>query len=56
MSVLVTSTAGANIIWGEGNDITEVTADTVNAVWNDADRTAAWDLVTVTGCTKFQEK
>ena len=54
-AVLVTSTAGADIIWGEGNDITEVTADTVNAVWNDADRTAAWDLVTVTGCTKYQE-
>ena len=55
-AVLVTSTAGANIVWGEGNDISEVQADNVNAVWNDADRTAAWDLVTVTGCTKKQEE
>ena len=55
-AVLVTSTAGANIVWGEGNDISEVAADNVNAVWNDADRTAAWNLVTVTGCTKKQEE
>ena len=55
-AVLVTSTAGANIVWGEGNDISEVQADNVNAVWNDAARTAAWDLVTVTGCTKKQEE
>ena len=54
-AVLVTSTAGANIVWGEGNDISEVQADNVNAVWNDAARAAAWDLVTVTGCTKKQE-
>lgn len=54
-AVLVTSTAGANIVWGAGNDISEVAADAVNAVWNDADRVAAWDLVTVSGCTKFQE-
>ena len=55
-AVLVTSTAGANIVWGEGNDISQVQADNVNAVWNDAARTAAWDLVTVTGCTKKQEE
>ena len=55
-AVLVTSTAGANIIWGEGNDISQVAADQTNAVWNDANRTAAWDLVAVTGCTKFQEQ
>lgn len=54
-AVLVTSTAGANITWGTGNDITNVAADQTNAVWNDAGRTAAWDLVTVTGCTKRQE-
>ena len=54
-AVLVTSTAGADIIWGEGNDISNVAADQINAVWNDAGRTAAWDLVTVTGCTKYQE-
>lgn len=54
-AVLVTSTEGANIIWGEGNDISDVTADSTNAVWNDAERKAADYLVTVTGCTKFQE-
>ena len=55
-AVLVTSTAGADIVWGEGNDISNVVADKTNAVWNDADRTAAWDLVTVSGCTKYQEQ
>lgn len=55
-AVLVTSTAGADIIWGTGNDISNVAADQTNAVWNDSGRTAAWDLVTVTGCTKFQEQ
>lgn len=55
-AVLVTSTAGADIIWGEGNDISNVAADQTNAVWNDAGRTAAWKLITVTGCTKYQEK
>ena len=54
-AVLVTSTAGAYIIWGEGNDISNVAADRTNAVWNDADRTAAYDLITVKGCTKRQE-
>ena len=54
-AVLVTSTAGANIVWGVGNDISGVDADKVNAVWNDSARTAAWDYVTVTGCTKHQE-
>ena len=55
-AVLVTSTAGANIVWGAGNDISAVVADQTNAVWNDADRTAAWELVTVSGCTKKQEQ
>lgn len=55
-AVLVTSTAGADIIWGEGNDISNVAADQTNAVWNDADRTAAWDLITVNGCKKYQEQ
>ena len=55
-AVLVTSTAGADIIWGTGNDINNVAADQTNAVWNDAGRTAAWELITVTGCTKYQEQ
>lgn len=55
-AVLVTSTAGANIVWGAGNNISGVAADQTNAVWNDADRTDAWNLVTVTGCTKYQEQ
>ena len=55
-AVLVTSTAGADIIWGTGNVITNVAADQTNAVWNDAGRTAAWELITVTGCTKYQEQ
>ena len=55
-AVLVTSTAGADIIWGTGNDISDVVADQTNAVWNDAGRTAAWELITVTGCTKYQEQ
>ena len=54
-AILVTNTAGAKIIWGEGNDISGVAKDTVNAVWNDEDRKDAWDLVEVTGCTKKQE-
>lgn len=54
-AVLVTSTAGANISWGEGNDISKVEADSTNAIWNDKDRESAWDLVTVTGCTKIKE-
>lgn len=54
-AILVTNTAGAKITWGEGNDISKVAADTENAVWNDEDRNAAYDLVEVTGCTKKQE-
>ena len=54
-AVLVTSTAGAKITWDEGNDISNVEADKVNAVWVDEDRADAYDLVTVIGCTKLLE-
>lgn len=54
-AVLVTSAAGAHITWGVDNDISEVAADNVNAVWNDSERAAYMDLVNVTGCTKIQE-
>ena len=48
-AVLITSTAGADIIWGENNDISGVDADGFNAVWVDEDRKDNADLVTVTG-------
>ena len=53
-AILVTNTKGAKIA-ASNLDITKVAADNVNAVWNDSKRTAAWDLVEVTGCTKKQE-
>lgn len=54
-AVLVSSTAGADIVWGEGNDITEVAADPINAVWVDEDWADYADLVTVTGASKVIE-
>lgn len=54
-AVLVTCTAGATINWGEENDISEVAADKVNAVWNDSERADAMELIVVNGCTKIQE-
>ena len=56
-AILVTNTAGAKITVpvGADNNISAVTEDTVNLVWNDADRDAAWDDVEVTNCTKKQE-
>jgi hypothetical protein len=53
-AILVTNIAGAKIT-ASNLDITKVAADNEYAVWNDADRKAAWDLVEVTGCTKKQE-
>ena len=52
-AVLVTNTAGAKIT-ASNIDISKVTADNVNAVWNDKSRADAWDLVEVIGCTKYQ--
>lgn len=49
-AVLVTSTAGAEITWGEGNNILGVAADPMNAVWVDEDYKNIED-VTATGCT-----
>ncbi|MBQ5844333.1 MAG: hypothetical protein IIW52_05705, partial [Alistipes sp.] len=48
-AILVTSTAGANIVWGDGNDISEVAADNVFAVWVDEERKAYAHLVEVSG-------
>lgn len=55
-AVLVTNTAGATINWGEGNNISGVKKDTVNAVWNDSDRAGSWELVKVDGCSIIQEE
>lgn len=55
-AVLVCSPVGATINWKEGNDISQVAADTKNAVWVDAASADYYDLVTVTGGTKVQEK
>lgn len=48
-AVLVTSTAGAEINWGENNDISKVAADKVFAVWVDEERADYADKVTVNG-------
>ena len=54
-AILVKSAAGAEIVWGEGNNISKVAADKVNAVWVDEDAADTFDLVEVTGCTKMLE-
>ena len=54
-AILVKSAAGAKIAWGEGNNISKVAADKVNAVWVDEDAADYYDLVEVTGCTKMLE-
>ena len=54
-AVLVTSTAGAEIVWGSGNNIEAVAADKINAVWVDDERSDYYDKVAVTGATKRLE-
>jgi len=54
-AVLVGSKAGAEITWGEGNNIELVAEDKVNAVWIDEDYASYDYLVTVSGCTKVIE-
>lgn len=54
-AILVNSTVGAIVNCGAGNDISEVAADNVNAVWVDEAAAAYADLVTVTGATKIVE-
>lgn len=54
-AVLVKTTVGAVINWGAGNDIAEVAADNVNAVWVDEATASYADLVTVTGASKIVE-
>lgn len=54
-AIMVKTAAGADINL-KNVDITNVAADTTNAVWNDADAKDYYDLVTVTGGTKVQEQ
>lgn len=54
-AVLVGSKGGAEITWGEGNNISAVKEDKVNAVWVDEDYKAIYDIVSVTGATKIHE-
>lgn len=54
-AILVKSVAGADINL-TGINISEVKADSKNAVWVDSDSAKYYDLVTVTGGTKYQEE
>ena len=55
-AILVTSTAGAEINWGKGNDITGVAADPANAVWvDDGEKYQNIEDVTVTGASVIIE-
>ena len=54
-AILVKSVAGATITLSNV-DITAVAGDSTNPVWVDADSAAYYDLVSVTGGTKFQEQ
>lgn len=54
-AVLVKSAAGAEINWSESNDISEVTADKVFAVWVDGDAKDYADNVVVNGALKKVE-
>ena len=54
-AVLVTSSVGATINWGEGNDISKVAADSKNAVWVDKITPNSMNLMTVTGCSYILE-
>ena len=54
-AVLVKSVAGAEINWGEGNNISEVAGDTDFAVWVDEDAAAYADKVVVNGADKKVE-
>lgn len=58
-AILVTNTAGAKIIWGEGNDISKVAADAVNPIWvdNGSAYNDCWNngLVTAEGCDVIRE-
>ncbi|MBO5311402.1 MAG: right-handed parallel beta-helix repeat-containing protein [Bacteroidales bacterium] len=54
-AILVTSTAGAEINWGAGNDIKGVAADPINAVWVDDERADYASEVNVKGASKVVE-
>ena len=54
-AILVTSTEGAVINWGAGNDIKGVAADPINAVWVDEDYAQYDSEVKVEGASKVVE-
>ena len=54
-AILVTSTAGAVINWGAGNDIKGVAADPINAVWVDEEYAQYDSEVKVEGASKVVE-
>lgn len=54
-AVMVKSHEGAEINWGSGNDISNVAADNVNAVWVDEDADEYANLVVVNGASKIIE-
>ena len=54
-AIMVDSPAGADITC-ENINIENCTADSKNVVWVDSDAASYYDLVTVTGATKFQEQ
>lgn len=54
-AVVVTSTAGADIVWGDGNNIEGVNMDKIHAVWVDEVRAQYYSDVNVTGCSKTLE-
>ena len=54
-AIVVKSTEGAVINWGAGNDITNVGADSTNAVWVDSGAAAYADKVIVNGASCIVE-
>ena len=55
-AVLVTSVGGADITWGNNNDISGVEKDKVNPVWIDEARSTYSSKVSATGCTPIIEQ
>lgn len=57
-AILVKSKSTTDIVWGAGNTVnypTTYSAEQKVPVWVDSDRASYFDLVTVTGASKYQE-